>query len=390
MGPAIIRKIQVFFTEGSLPYSINATHIRLIPKIQSLKTVHDYRPIALCNVYYKVISKLLSLRLKPVLQEVISENQSAFVPGRAISDNVLITHEVLHFLKTSGAVKHCSMAVKTDVSKAYDRLEWSFIRAVFERMGFCNTWTNWLMECITTVSYSFLLNDEAVGSLAPQRGIRQGDPLSPYIFIICGEVLSGLCKKAQEDGLLPGIKVARNSPKINHLLFADDTMFFTKTDTAACTHLMSILHSYEAASGQKINAMKSSISFSSKTPAEIRMRVKTQLGIDKEGGVGKYLVLPKHFGRKKKDLFASIVDRMKQRSLNWSTQFLSTAGKATMIQSVLFPIPSFAMTCFELPVSLCKQIQYVLTRFWWDSTDGVKKICWTSWDKMTQPKSLGV
>lgn len=105
--------------------------------------------------------------------------------------------------------------------------------------------------------------------------------------------------------------------------------------------------------------------------------------------MGKYLGLPEHFGRKKKDLFSSIVDKMKQRTLNWSTQFLSTAGKATMIQSVLSPIPSYAMSCFELPVSLCKRIQTVLTRFWWDSSDGTRKICWISWDKMTQPKDMG-
>lgn len=138
-------------------------------------------------------------------------------------------------------------------------------------------------------------------------------------------------------------------------------MFFTKTDTHACTTLVDILRKYEAASGQKINTLKSSISFSSKTP--------------------------EHFGRRKKDLFDSIIDRMKQKSLNWSTKFLSTAGKATMIMSVLSPIPSFAMTCFELPASLCKKIQSVLTRFWWDSSNGARKICWVSWDKMT-PDSL--
>lgn len=166
-------------------------------------------------------------------------------------------------------------------------------------------------------------------------------------------------------------------------------MIFTKTDAYACTSLIEILQKYEAASGQKINARKSSISFSRKTPADIRTRVKAQLGIDKEGGVGKYLGLPEHFGRKNKDMFSSIVDKMKQRSLNWSNQFLSTAGKATMIQSVLSPIPSYAMSCFELPISLCKRIQSVLTKFWWDAKDGVKKICWISWDTLTQPKSEG-
>lgn len=128
VGSAITTEIQEFFTTGVLPFSINSTHIRLIPKFTGAKSMADYRPIALCNVYYKIISKILSLRLKPVLQEVISENQSAFVRGRAISDNVLITHEMLHYLKNSGATIHCSMAVKTDISKAYDKLEWTFIR----------------------------------------------------------------------------------------------------------------------------------------------------------------------------------------------------------------------------------------------------------------------
>ena len=123
--------------------------------------------------------------------------------------------------------------------------------------------------------------------------------------------MSGLCKKEQDIGNQPGIRVARNSLRINHLLFADDTMFFTKSDPKSCATLMEILQAYEAASGQKINTGKSSISFSGKTPQDIRTRVKAQLGIEKEGGVGKYLGLPEHFGRKKKDLFASIVDKMK-------------------------------------------------------------------------------
>ena len=132
VGPAITKEIQGFFSSGSLPFAINSTHIRLIPKSQSPKAVSDYLPIALCNVYYKTISKILSLRFKPVLQGVVSENQSAFIPGRVITDNVLITHEMLHFLKISGAIKKCPMAVRTDISKAYNRLEWSFIESVLE------------------------------------------------------------------------------------------------------------------------------------------------------------------------------------------------------------------------------------------------------------------
>lgn len=119
---------------------INHTHIRLIPKIPSPQKVSEYMPIALCLVYYKIIAKLLAKRLQPILHTCTFENQSAFVSQRAIFDNVLITHETLHYLKTSGAIKWCFMAVKTDMSKAYDRLEWDFIKAAFERLGFHQSW----------------------------------------------------------------------------------------------------------------------------------------------------------------------------------------------------------------------------------------------------------
>lgn len=108
-----------------------------------------------------------------------------------------------------------------------------------------------------------------------------------------------------------------------------------------------------------------------------------------EGGVGKYLGLPEHFGRKKKDLFNSIVSRIEQKAKSWANRKLSTAGKLTMLQSVLSPIPSYSMTCFKLPASLIRRIQSALTRFWWDGPDGNKKMAWVSWDKMKQPKSLG-
>ena len=122
------------------------------------------------------------------------------------------------------------MAVKIDMSKAYDRLEWEFIRLVLERLGFHSQWIAWIMECVSSVTYAFLINGSPRGQVKPSRGIRQGDPLSPYIFILCSELLSGLCNRAQETGQLAGIRVARGCPQVNHLLFADDTMFFAKAN----------------------------------------------------------------------------------------------------------------------------------------------------------------
>lgn len=265
----------------------------------------------------------------------------------------------------------------------------AILERVLIQMGFHLIFVNWVMQCISTVTYSFLINEEATGNVVPSRGIRQGDPMSPYVFILCGEVLSGLCREAQRDGSMTGIIIATKCPRINHLLFADDTMFFVRSSPQSCTALKDILAKYERASGQMINTSKSSISFSALTTQEDRNRVKQTLGIDQEGGVGKYLGLPELFGRKKRDLFASIIDRIKQRAVSWSSRQLSPAGKLTMLKSVLTAIPTFSMTCFLLPVSLCKRIQSVLTRFWWDDSDSTRKISWVSWETLTKPKSMG-
>ena len=299
IGDDVVEDITSFFTTGTLDTRQNETHVRLIPKFSSPKKVSDDRPIALCNTHYKIIAKMLTRRLQPLLTGLISEHQSAFVKGRSIADNVLITHEILHYLQHSSATVRCSMAIKTDMTKAYDRIEWSFLRNVLTRLGFHDLWVRWIMKCVTSVSYSYLINRAAHGRVNPTRGIRQGDPLSPYLFILCTEVLSGLCKKAQLQGDVIGVKVSRHSPSINHLLFADDTMLFSRTDHKSCAKLIMILKKYGDASGQCINLDKSSITFSSKTPGEAKRRVRDQFQILNEGGVGKYLGIPKHFGRKK-------------------------------------------------------------------------------------------
>lgn len=185
------------------------------------------------------------------------------------------------------------------------------------------------------------------------------------------------------------IKVTRNSPTINHLLFADDTMYFSRTDQRSCAALLEILRKYETASGQSINLAKSSITFSSKTPDEAKRRIREQFRIHNEGGVGKYLRLPKHFGRRKRDIFAALVDRLRQKAHSWTSRFLSGAGKLVLLKSVLAAMPVYSMSCFKLPHSLVKQLQSVLTRFWWDLSPEVRMMCWVSWEKLAVPKNVG-
>ena len=160
--------------------SINHTFITLIPKVQNPKRVSDFRHISLCNVIYKIVSKVIANRLKPLLDSIVSETQSAFVANRLITDNILIAFESLHHMKNNCTNKQGYIALKLDMSKPYDRVEWAFLEQILLKLGFHEDWVALIMQCIMTVSYSILVNGEPKGLFRPSRGLRQGDPLLPF------------------------------------------------------------------------------------------------------------------------------------------------------------------------------------------------------------------
>ncbi|XP_016193039.1 uncharacterized protein LOC107633966 [Arachis ipaensis] len=176
-----------FFSGGKMLRSLNHTQICLISKITCVDSMTHIRPISLSTVFYKVISKLLVHRMQFCMDKIISMNQSAFIKGRLISDNILIAHEFMHYLKNK---RHGNfdMALKLDMSKSYDRVEWSFVWKMLKRMGFYQKWIGWMQECVTTVFYSVLVDGFSYGFFKPTRGLRQRDPISPYLFFICAEV----------------------------------------------------------------------------------------------------------------------------------------------------------------------------------------------------------
>lgn len=218
--------VKDFFSTGTLDPRLNQTNICLIPKTERPSEMTEFRPISLCNVSYKVISKIMSKRLKRCLPKIISETQSAFVARRLITDNILVAHEVFHALRTNTGCRSKFVAIKTDMSKDFDRVEWSFLEALLLKMGFSPIWVSWIKSCISSVSYQVMLNGEPKGSISPSRGIRQGDPLSPFLFIILTESLISQLQGAEREGRITGLKIARGSPPISHLLFADDSLFF--------------------------------------------------------------------------------------------------------------------------------------------------------------------
>lgn len=172
----------------------------LIPKKLNAKKLVDFRPISLRNVAYKIVSKLLRKHLKSVLPWIITESQAAFVEDRLISDNILIAHELLHTLNSNNNCLRDFIEVKTDLSKAFDRVEWAFLEKAMKTLGFSDAWCALIMECVTSVQYQVLINGSPHGNIRPTRRIRQGYPLSPYLFVICTELLVQRPQKAENRG----------------------------------------------------------------------------------------------------------------------------------------------------------------------------------------------
>lgn len=214
--------------------------------------MQQLRPISLCNISYKIVAKVLANRLKKVRPHLISSSQSAFVPDRIIHDNILLAHEVMHFLKTSSNKLNKYMAVKLDMSKAYDRVVWSFVEAVIRKVGFNQQWISWIMDCMKFVNYSVIINGEAKGHITPSRGLRQGDPISPFLLLLCAEALSGLLYKAERECAFTGVKMSRTGPMLSHLFFADDSLLLCKANVVHCDLIKDILQVYGAASRQML------------------------------------------------------------------------------------------------------------------------------------------
>jgi hypothetical protein len=374
---------------GVMNKGMNFTYIAFIPKIKSPEKVSDFRPISLCNVIYKLVSKVLANRLKVWLPKIISPFQSAFIQGRLITDNIIAAYETLHTMHSKMYGKMGYMAIKLDMSKAYDRVEWCFLDRVMKRMGFAERWIHLVMMCVTSASYSVLVNGAPVGLISPSRGIRQGDPISPYLFLLCAESLSSLLSQAEIDGSIVGVPTSSRGPRINHLFFADDSLLFCKASQEQWQRLSMLLNAYEKASGQQLNKDKTWVFFSRNTDSETRQKIMRMAGIPSSQRYDTYLGLPALVGKSRIAAFQGIKERVWKRHQDWKLNFLSQAGKDVLLKAVIQAIPTYSMSVFLLPKALCDEINSLMQNFWWGHQKKEKGIPWMSWSRMGLPKSRG-
>ncbi|RVW37936.1 Transposon TX1 uncharacterized 149 kDa protein [Vitis vinifera] len=344
-------------------------------------------PISLVGSLYKWLAKVLANRLKKVVGKVISKAQGAFVEGRQILDAVLIANEAIDStLKNNESAILC----KLDIEKAYDNVDWTFILTVMQKMGFGEKWIRWIKWCISTASFSVLVNGTPTGFFQSSKGLRQGDPLSPYLFVIAMEVFSAFLQRAVEGGYLSGCRVKGRSEEgalISHLLFADDTLVFCKPSQDHLTHLSWLLMWFEAASGLRINLDKSEL-----IPVG---RVENMDDLAWEFGckVGSlpstYLGMPLGASFKSTSVWDGVEDRFRKRLGMWKRQYLSKGGRATLIRSTLSNLPIYLMSLLCLPSVVRRRLEKIQRDFLWGGGNLERKPHLVRWEVVCLSKKKG-
>ncbi|RVW50222.1 Threonine--tRNA ligase, mitochondrial 1 [Vitis vinifera] len=367
--------------------SLNSTFLVLIPKKAGAEDLRDFRPISLVGGLYKLLAKVLANRLKKVMGKVVSSAQNAFVEGRQILDAALIANEAIDSMLKS---KESGVLCKLDIEKAYDHLNWNFLLSVLQRMGFGERWTGWISWCISTATFSVLINGTPEGFFNSSRGLHQGDPLSPYLFVIGMEAFSRLIHRAVRGGFLSGCRIKGrrgDGALVSHLLFADDTLVFCDSSQDEMAYLSWLLMWFEALSGLRINLDKSEI-----LPVG-RVENLELLAIEVGCKVGRlptsYLGIPLGANHKSVAVWDGVEERFRKRLAKWKRQFISKGGRMALIQSTLSSMPIYLMSLLRIPRAVSLRLEKIQRDFLWGGGALKKKPHLVKWDTVCLDKSKG-
>jgi hypothetical protein len=385
VGSDVVAAIKGFFLSGLLLKEVNATILTLVPKKINPSSMGDFRPIACCNVIYKCITKIIANRMLPLLGDLVSINQSAFIPNRSIFENVLLAQEIVRNYHKETGKPRCAM--KVDLMKAYDSVKWEFMIHCLHCFGFPTKFLNWIKECITSPRFSVCLNGTLVGYFERKKGLRQGDPLSPYLFVLAMEVFSRIMAEYTSKS---GFKFHPNclKMKLTHLCFADDLLIFSEANVSSIKVIKDALAEFEELFGLKANPTKSSFYCSG-----ISDRFKNTLLSDlqmKEGNFPvRYLGVPLISASLSSVDCGVLVDRITGRMDSWLSKTLSYAGRLELLSSVLYSLQVYWTCIFLLPKHIIKTIEQKFNRFLWNGKDVKATKAKVAWSEICVPKKEG-
>ena len=251
----LLAAVHYFFNGFEMPKYMNHACLVLIPKVEHPNKLKDFRPISLSNFTNKIISKITSTRLAPILPTIISENQPGFVKGRSILENIMLAQEIIHGIKSP--TEGNNVVIKLDMVKAYDRVSWSYTCLVLRKLGFGELFIDSIWRIMSNNWYSIVINGKRHGFFHSTRGLKQGDPLSPSLFILGAEVLSRQLNMLYNNPLYSGFHMEKRGPQINHLSFVDDIIIFTSTNRKSLQLIVETITDYEKVSDQQLNKDKS-------------------------------------------------------------------------------------------------------------------------------------
>ncbi|KAJ9536695.1 LOW QUALITY PROTEIN: hypothetical protein OSB04_un000168, partial [Centaurea solstitialis] len=386
IGSDVLLAIHNFFYRGRISKEINHTLLCLLPKSPNASSVSEFRPIACCSVLYKCISKIIVERMKPYLDRLLSRAQSAFIPGRKIGDNILMAHELVVGYHLEKGPPRC--AFKIDLRKAYDMVSWDYLFRMLEGFNFHPVLIKWIREMVSTASFSVVVNGEARGFFQGKRGIRQGDPLSPYLFTIVMEGFSLLFKQCISEAATFGYHLGCQDLELTHLCFADDLFVFTRGDVQSVEVLKKTLSLFALRSGLAPNLQKSDVFFGN-VDLSVREAILHYLPFRAGTFPIRYLGVPLSPVSLKPADLNPLVSSVRLRIQNWKSKFLSFGGRRQLVISVLQSLQLYWMAVFLIPSGVVHEIEKLLRNFIWAQGDPAGGKCKVAWDLICRPLENG-
>ena len=260
---------------------------------------------------------------------------------------------------------------------------------VLEHFGFPPNIVNLIMRCVTSTSTAILFNGNKLDSFRPSRGIRQGDPISPYLFLLCMEFLGAQISAMCEEKRWDKIKASKNGPSFSHIFYADDLMLFAKANSKNCNAILEVLENFCNMAAQRINVNKSRIFFSPNVSGRKKNSICRKLGLMATQNLGRYLGFPLLHQGRNGNAFNFVIERIQNKLAGWRSKLLSKAGKLILVKAAASPIADYSMQCHALPIKVCNAVDKLIRNFLWGSSGEKRKIHLVNWHTITLPKDWG-